>query len=123
MPRIVIQGLDKRFGEGASEVRALQGIDLTVEDGEVVAVVGPSGCGKTTLLRAIAGLTPPTDGEARIGDRPVWDGDRVDPDAVAGLAVVFQEAHLLPWLSVAENVALPLRLKGERREARRARAL
>ncbi len=123
MPRIVVQDLDKHFGEGASEVRALRGIDLTVEDGEVVAVVGPSGCGKTTLLRAIAGLTPPTAGEARIGERAVWDGDRVDPAAVAGLAVVFQEAHLLPWLSVVENVALPLRLRGEGREVRRARAL
>ncbi len=123
MPQIVLEGVEKQFGEGPSAVQALQGIDLTVHDGEVVAVVGPSGCGKTTLLRAVAGLTPPSVGQVRIADRSVWDGERVAPTAVAGLAVVFQQANLLPWLSVAENVAFPLRLRGVGQGERRERAL
>jgi len=122
MPRITFGGVDKQFGEGDGAVRALTDIDLVIEDGELVALVGPSGCGKTTLLRTVAGLTPPTSGEVRIADRSVWADDRADPDAVGGLAVVFQEANLLPWLTVAENIALPLRVRGVDKASRRARA-
>jgi len=122
MPQIVCEGVEKQFGEGEGSVRALTDIDLVVEDGEMVALVGPSGCGKTTLLRTVAGLTPPSAGEVWIGERSVWAGDGVDPAAVAGLAVVFQEANLLPWMTVAENIALPLRVRGVGRGDRTARA-
>ncbi len=122
MPRIGFDGVDKVFGEGDGAVHALTAIDLEVEDGELVALIGPSGCGKTTLLRIVAGLTPPSTGEVQIGERDVWATGRPDPAAVGDLAVVFQEAHLLPWLSVVDNIALPLQVRGVDKAARRSRA-
>jgi NitT/TauT family transport system ATP-binding protein len=96
---------------------AIADVSLKVADGELVTIVGPSGCGKSTLLRCLAGLVPPTSG------RVVLDGAVVTrvPDR---LAVVFQDysRSLYPWLSVADNVALPLR-RAERRAVRRESAL
>jgi NitT/TauT family transport system ATP-binding protein len=96
---------------------ALDDVNLDVRNGELVSVVGPSGCGKSTLLRAIAGLIRPTRGTVRVDGIPV-DGV---PD---NLAVVFQDysRSLLPWLSVRDNVAFPLRGRGLRRAAQRAAA-
>ena len=122
MAVLELHRVEKRFGDGEGAVTALAPVDLVVEHDEIVAVVGPSGCGKTTLLRVLAGLTAPTAGEARIGDRPVWHEGRPDKAAVRDLAVVFQEANLLPWMSVEANVALPLRLRGVPRRERLARA-
>jgi NitT/TauT family transport system ATP-binding protein len=122
VPTIACTGIEKRFGDGPGAVQALEPVDLHLDECEVVALVGPSGCGKTTLLRVIAGLTPPSAGEAKVGDRPVWDGGTADPAAVAPLAVVFQEAQLLPWMTVEDNIALPLRLRGEGKAERRRQA-
>jgi NitT/TauT family transport system ATP-binding protein len=118
-----LEGVEKRYGDGPDAVTALAPVDLVLEDDEIVAVVGPSGCGKTTLLRIIAGLTPPSHGSVSVGGRPVWrDGPVVDRQAVRDVAVVFQEANLLPWMSVGSNVALPLRLRGVGRRQRQERA-
>jgi NitT/TauT family transport system ATP-binding protein len=94
---------------------AVQGITLTVADGELVTIVGPSGCGKSTLLRCIAGLLPPTSGTIVLNGVPVTGV----PDR---LGVVFQDysRSLYPWLSVRDNVALPLRRTMRGRAARRA---
>jgi NitT/TauT family transport system ATP-binding protein len=96
----------------------LEDVTLTVGDGELVSIVGRSGCGKSTLLRVIAGLIRPTGGEVRLGGAPV-DGT---PD---NLAVVFQDysRSLLPWLTVRDNVAMPLRGRGMDRRTRRAAAI
>jgi putative ABC transport system ATP-binding protein len=117
---IEARGLGKTYDPG---VRALDGVDLTVERGEFVAIMGPSGCGKSTLLNLLAGLDRPTEGE-------VWlDGERIDDRSEAALAklrrrrvgFVFQFFNLLPALSAEENVELPLLLTGRRRgPARRA---
>ncbi len=109
-----IKGLGHTYPDGH---RALTGIDLGVEEGELVSLVGPSGCGKSTLLRCAAGLQAPTEGAVIIEGRTV---DRV-PD---GLAVVFQDytRSLFPWLSIRDNVALPLRRRGLARTERRAAA-
>ena len=112
----------KRFGTGNRAVEAVARVDLAVGPREVVALVGPSGCGKTTLLRVLAGLTPPTEGCVELDGRPVWSGGRADRAALSSVAMVFQEANLLPWASVEDNVALPLRLRGVGRAERRARA-
>jgi NitT/TauT family transport system ATP-binding protein len=123
MPELDVRGVEKRFGDGTAALHALGPLDLGVDDDEVVAVVGPSGCGKTTLLRVLAGLTPPTAGTVEVGGRPLWNaGGKPARDAHGELAVVFQEANLLPWLDVAANVTLPLKLRGAGRRERRARA-
>jgi NitT/TauT family transport system ATP-binding protein len=112
-----ITGLTHAFGPGASHP-ALDGVTLTVGEGELVSIVGPSGCGKSTLLRCVAGLIRPTGGCVALRGAPV---DAV-PD---GLAVVFQDysRSLFPWLSVRDNVALPLRRTQPSRARRRAIAL
>ena len=107
---------------------ALGPLGLELRPDEVVALVGPSGCGKTTLLRILSGLTPPSAGDVVAHGRPLWVDGRPDRSALRDLAMVFQDANLLPWFSVAENIALPLRLRGMRkaerlREARRLCAL
>ena len=88
-----------------------------------MALVGRSGCGKTTLLRVLGGLTAPTAGDVVADGRPVWNGERADREALTRLAMVFQEANLLPWFSVADNIALPLRLRGMPKAQRRAEAV
>ncbi|WP_329521489.1 ABC transporter ATP-binding protein [Spirillospora sp. NBC_01491] len=95
----------------------LRTMDLRVGEGELVSIVGPSGCGKSTLLRCIAGLIRPTSGEVLLNGTPI---DGVPDD----LAVVFQDysRSLLPWLTVRDNVALPLRRRGGSRAERRSAA-
>ncbi|HEX5012988.1 MAG TPA: ABC transporter ATP-binding protein [Candidatus Limnocylindrales bacterium] len=99
---------------GAPPVQALDGFDLTVDRGEIVALIGPNGCGKSTFLRVAAGLLLPTEGSVSLEGRPI-----VGPDPRVGL--VFQEPRLLPWRSVADNVTYPLELAGWPREQRSAR--
>jgi NitT/TauT family transport system ATP-binding protein len=88
----------------------------------MVAVIGPSGCGKTTLLRVLAGLTEPTGGVVLADDRPVWGDGRPNREALRKLAMVFQESNLLPWFSIADNISLPLRVRGVPKRERRAEA-
>ena len=109
-----ITGLTHSYADGH---RAIDGLDLTVQDGELVSVVGPSGCGKSTLLRCIAGLIRPTGGTLTLDGAPI---SGVPDD----LAVVFQDysRSLFPWLTVRDNVALPLRRRGKSRSERRAAA-
>ncbi|GAA1265452.1 ABC transporter ATP-binding protein [Pseudonocardia aurantiaca] len=109
---VTLRGVDRVFGSGDAAHVVLSGVDLDVPAGEVVALLGASGCGKSTLLRLVAGLDRPSAGEVNI------DGARVDgiePRA----AVVFQEPRLLPWRTLAENVAFGLPSGGSR-ETRRA---
>ncbi|MGB0331354.1 MAG: ABC transporter ATP-binding protein, partial [Planctomycetota bacterium] len=101
MANITFQGLGKVYPGG---VRAVEGVDLEVEDGEFVVLVGPSGCGKSTTLRMVAGLEEITDGTLRIGDRVVNEVAGKDRD----IAMVFQNYALYPHLSVRQNMAFPL---------------
>jgi NitT/TauT family transport system ATP-binding protein len=104
------------YGHGDAAHAAIDRISLNVAQGQLISIVGPSGCGKSTLLRCVAGLITPTAGQVALRGAPV---QRV-PD---GLAVVFQDygRSLYPWLTVRDNVALPLRrttrIKAERRKA------
>ena len=103
MAEIVIKGVAKSFGA----FTALHSIDLTITDREFMVLLGASGCGKTTLLRIIAGLETPTQGEVWIGGR------RVDhlPPRERGIAMVFQNYAVFPHLTVFENIAFGLRMK------------
>ncbi|HUQ39397.1 MAG TPA: ABC transporter ATP-binding protein [Acidimicrobiales bacterium] len=102
-----LSGVSKSYGHGAAAVTALDGITLDVAPGEFVCLVGASGCGKSTLLNLVAGLDEPTAGHVDVGGRA---------------ALMFQEAALFPWLTVAGNVELALRLRGVPRKDRRGRA-
>jgi NitT/TauT family transport system ATP-binding protein len=121
-PEILLDGLEHRYRARGQEVLALTGIDLAIRRGEFVVLLGPSGCGKTTLLRIMAGLLRPTTGRVEIGGRPLWVEGRRDDAAVKELGVVFQDANLFPWMSIEDNVALPLKLRGMGKAERRARA-
>jgi sulfonate transport system ATP-binding protein len=104
-----LQGVGKDFtGASGERVAALHDIDLSLEAGEIVALVGQSGCGKSTLLRLIAGLEAPSAGKVWVGSQAVSG-----PNLQCGM--VFQEHRLLPWLNVADNIAFGLR-RGSRQE-------
>ncbi len=110
-PEIEFSQVSKRFGAGPL---VLDGLDLRAAPGEFISVIGPSGCGKTTFLRMVAGLSQPSGGEIRFGIQ--------SDDARPELAFIFQEATLLPWLTVLANIELPLRLRGEPLARRRKTA-
>lgn len=98
---LVIENLDKSYRVNSGDVVALQGIDLTIREGEFVSIVGSSGCGKSTLLRIISGLENGYSGEVKIGGRRI-----AGPGLDRGM--VFQEHRLIPWLTVEQNVAFGL---------------
>ncbi|WP_214321501.1 ABC transporter ATP-binding protein [Nonomuraea sediminis] len=104
----------ERTGLGYGGATVISELDLTVAPGEFLVVVGASGSGKSTLLRGLAGLLP-------YSGRILADGAPLAGPSAAR-AMVFQEDGLLPWRSVRRNVELPLRLRGESRASRRARA-
>jgi NitT/TauT family transport system ATP-binding protein len=113
---IRINNLGKRFSSRSGEVvTALSDVNLDIADNEFISVVGPSGCGKTTLLRILAGLERATSGTVHCGGQLVT---APRPDA----GVVFQQAVLLPWNTVLDNVMLPARLKGDTSAATVTRA-
>ncbi len=106
-----------KVGHHYADHTALEDVNLEIAEGELVSIVGPSGCGKSTLLRCIAGLVRPSQG------RIALNGKEID-DVPDDLAVVFQDysRSLLPWLTVRDNVALPLRRRGRSKAERRAAA-
>jgi multiple sugar transport system ATP-binding protein len=104
MAGIDIEGLATVYPNG---VRAVDGLDLHVADGEFFALLGPSGCGKTTLLRTIAGLESATEGTVRID---ASDVTRTEPGK-RGVAMVFQDYALFPHMSVSENITYPLKVR------------
>lgn len=114
---VQVTGVSKTFRTGrAAEVRALEGIDLEVADGEFVSLIGPSGCGKSTLMRLIADLDTPTAGEIAVFGKPARRARR-DQD----YGIAFQQAGLLPWRTVRGNIELPLQLHKASKADRRAR--
>jgi len=104
-PYIEVKGVSQTFRRGGTTTHALDRIDLTVAQGEFVAIVGPSGCGKSTLLRIIAGLLRRTSGSVQL------DGTEVT-GAQTELGIVFQSPVLLEWRNVLGNVMLQLELRG-----------
>src|ERR1700710_813162 len=113
MSDLRITGLHKYYGN----VHAVRGIDLEIAAGEFTVLVGQSGCGKSTLLRTIAGLEDPDVGTIEIGGRVVND----EPPRRRDIAMVFQNYALYPYLTVAANIAFPLRMGGRAQGDRAAR--
>jgi len=111
---VVAKSLKKTYDTGKVKVEALRGVNLSVREGEMVAVMGPSGCGKTTLLNCLSGLDDLTDGEVLVRGRPLTDmSDRERTRYRAEkIGFIFQAYNLLPVLTAVENVELPLLLSG-----------
>ena len=119
------RGLRKTYEAEGAPVRALRGVDMTMEQGEFVAIMGPSGCGKSTLLNLVAGLDVPSEGEIFVAGEALSD---MDESALARMrrrhiGIVFQFFNLLEGMSVLENVTLPAVIAGHRaQEGREPRA-
>jgi putative ABC transport system ATP-binding protein len=123
-PVISLQNIHRVYHTGRVDVRALDGLDLTVEPGEFLAVVGPSGSGKSTLMNIVGCLDRPTEGHYLLDGTDI---DELDDDGLAALrsrqiGFVFQSYNLLPRTTALDNVATPLAYQGVRRKEREARA-
>ncbi|MCQ0029759.1 ABC transporter ATP-binding protein [Burkholderia glumae] len=107
------RGLAKGFGSGETRTQALDGVSMQARFGEMLLIVGPSGSGKTTLLSVISGILRPDAGSVSIDGVDLWslDKDRIAEFRLHRIGFVFQDYHLFPRLSTAENVAIPLILK------------
>jgi putative ABC transport system ATP-binding protein len=108
--------LERQYGEGATAVHALRGVSLSVERGQLVAVMGPSGSGKSTLMHILAGLDKPTSGTVTIAGTEITHLDDADLTHLRRdhIGFVFQFFNLLPMLSAEENILLPLSIAGEK---------
>jgi NitT/TauT family transport system ATP-binding protein len=109
-----LRSIRKRFRSGLT---ALEAIDLDITRGEFLSLIGPSGCGKTTLLRIIAGLTGPSDGERHLS----LAADEAGRNSTTRVGYVFQDPTLMPWCTVTDNVLLPFRIAGRVGSAERRR--
>jgi putative ABC transport system ATP-binding protein len=121
---LVAEGVRKVYRTGAEEVEALRSIDLTVDEGEFLAVMGPSGSGKTTLLNCLSGLDDIDGGRVVLDGKSLHDlsdGARTR-DRASSMGFIFQSFNLIPVLSAAENVELPLLLAGAKSGPARRRA-
>ncbi len=124
MALIQAKNLTKQYGKGETTVMALDHVDLSVEEGEFVAVMGPSGCGKSTLLHLLGGLDRPTEGEVTIAGTAL---SAMSDDALSQLrrrriGFIFQFFNLIPILNAVDNAALPLLLDGKNNGSTRQKA-
>jgi lipoprotein-releasing system ATP-binding protein len=122
----VLQGtaIEKEFRLGPEQLQVLNGVDITIQPGEMVAILGPSGSGKSTLLHILAGLDRPTRGDVTIAGKPL---SRLNDEALAAyrnrnVGLIFQFHHLLPEFTVLENVMMPCLIAGDTAGAARQKA-
>jgi len=124
LPILIVNSLERTYNGGGRAVAALRGVSFEAETGDFIALMGPSGCGKSTLLHIVGGMDRPTHGRVSLGGIAL---DSLDEETLARLrrkkiGFVFQFFNLLPTLTVAENVALPLMLDGARQSQTSERA-
>ncbi|MFW3168688.1 ABC transporter ATP-binding protein [Geodermatophilus sp. CPCC 206100] len=120
--QLEVSAVDKVYQARRGEVHALSDVNLSIGKGEFISLVGRSGCGKTTLLRILAGLLAPSSGTVTADGESIWRGNKRNDEAFSQFGLVFQDANLFPWYTVADNISLPLKLRGVGKKARRARA-
>ena len=125
MTTLELRLVSKVYGDGPSEVHALRGVDLSVDQGELVAVMGPSGSGKSTLLTIAGTLEQPTTGDVLVAGQNVSRMSRNDRARLRrrSIGYVFQDFNLLAGLTAVENVSLPLELDGTGTRAARAEGM
>jgi NitT/TauT family transport system ATP-binding protein len=111
-PKMVVEAATKFYATRSGSVHALDKVSIEVREGEFLCILGPSGCGKSTLLWAMAGLHDLTDGQIRLGHEVIA---KPHPE----IAIIFQDANLLPWRNLLKNVALPFELKRRRPDMER----
>jgi NitT/TauT family transport system ATP-binding protein len=116
MALLELKHIAKSFTHAKGNLKVVEDVSFSVDEGELVAIVGPSGCGKSTMLRIINGLIPPTSGQVLYGGKQV-DGINLE------CALVFQSFALMPWLSVKANIELGLEARGLSPEEREKRAI
>lgn len=121
---IETRNLHKSYQAGDTQVDALRGVSLKILPGEIVAITGPSGCGKSTLLHILGALDTPNSGQAYLDGHPLHslDDDKLTAIRRLKIGFIFQFFHLLPTLTVEENILLPLLLAGRVTPAARTRA-
>jgi putative ABC transport system ATP-binding protein len=121
---IEARGVRKTYESEGTPVRALRGLDMTMDEGEFIAVMGPSGCGKSTLLNLVAGLDAPTEGEIIVAGESLTDKDENELARMRRrhIGIVFQFFNLLEGMSVLENVTLPAVIAGTKRRQAESRA-
>lgn len=116
----ILQAVDvkKIYGQGETEVRALDGVNLEVEKGEFVAIVGTSGSGKSTMLHIIGGLDNPTSGQVMVDGQELshMTDEELTIFRRRNIGFVFQQYNLVPMLNVWENIILPVKLDGKKIE-------
>ena len=124
MSLLAARDLCKTYGQGRTAVRAVRGVDLVIEAGEIVLIMGPSGSGKTTLLSMLGGLLEPTQGTVSVRDQDLYAATKRQRPAIRAreLGFVFQSFNLLDALSAEENVLFPARLVGRVGATHRERA-
>jgi putative ABC transport system ATP-binding protein len=123
-----IEGLSKVFGSGHLEVRALEDINLSVSEGDLVALLGPSGSGKTTLLLCISLILDPTGGKIVFDDQTIfqkngWSGVDIRRIRREKIGFIFQSHNLIPFLTAKQNVLFPLSLIGLKKDEAESRAM
>jgi lipoprotein-releasing system ATP-binding protein len=121
---LVAQSLTKIYRGAGAEVTVFQDLDLTVQKGEMIAIVGASGAGKSTLLQVLGGLDQPTSGSVILGDFDIFKNGELQLAALRNrrIGFVFQFHHLLPEFSALENVMMPLLISGQKRIEAEGRA-
>ena len=111
---LACEGLWKIFEMGDEKVQAVRGIDLSINQGEMVAIMGPSGCGKTTLLNILSGIDDPSAGQVTVAGKPLFGISDDERTNLRGreMGFIFQKFHLLEVMNAVENVEIPLLLLG-----------